>query len=362
MPLANFLGISFTFQPDRPTGTAWQPTTIIAHFQYEVINPTGGPIEVSYSVSLIDSTHSSGTPATDGGSYWYQPGRTTQEFYLPLLAKYSPGDVTFTAAFSMSPVGYPENEGFKDKSGTTKYHIADNFSFYIAGRSKSQFHLSGRKQPIHKRMGADAEAIYDPLTRSYLPVADLTQTEATIKHQPTRGEVSALTRHQEYARRRENFLSELRAPPPGGFGGGVAFKSGTLLFQSATAVYYYLVIAPSLGEGQTSDLLYMTSSNRASKGCEALISFAKERQYKALFQIWDWATPEDPNNGHFIFALDYSQLASYRIPMQIPTDSGGSLLEFEALYIINSTERIEGNIWENRVYLHNHDTGARDLR
>src|SRR5437868_6260960 len=77
----------------------------------------------------------------------------------------------------------------------------------------------------------------------------------------------------------------------GGLGAGVSFRDGQLLFNGYTSVFYYLLAPRNIGDVPSAELLYMTSSNRASKGCEALLSFFRSEQFQTVFRVWDWATP-----------------------------------------------------------------------
>ncbi len=130
-------------------------------------------------------------------------------------------------------------------------------------------------------------------------------------------------------------------PPPGGLGAGVTFDLNNFQFQDSTAVYYYLLAPPNIGGTPAADLLYMTSSDIASKGCEALISFFKDEQYKAVFRIWDWATPAQGGGSHFIVHKPYESLGDYLLPYEI--QSGGQTLDLNVIYVISATRRVSGD-------------------
>jgi hypothetical protein len=202
-------------------------------------------------------------------------------------------------------------------------------------------------------------ALYDPRIRSFVPTRDArAEMPGEKAPAPTKQEIDVFKRHRTTRSERRLNL-ELTAPPPGGFGAGVSFKDGQLLFKNDTRVHFYLLAPQALGGIHKADLLYMTSSNRAGRGCEALLSFFKEENFNAVFRIWDWAHPDVPGGGKFIKGLAYSELTEYLIPYEVQT--GSQLLRFMTLYIVNSTRRVAGDNWTNEVYLHNRQSGTHDL-
>jgi hypothetical protein len=146
---------------------------------------------------------------------------------------------------------------------------------------------------------------------------------------------------------------------PGGLGAGVVFKDGQLLFSNATAAFYYLIFPKQIQASSTATLLYMTSSNRASKGCEALLHYDRTDEWNGVFRIWDWATPRQPDGSQFIFSKTFDDLAGYRVAYNFPTDEG--MRAVETLYIVSSTSRTGGDNWVNEVFLWNPMEQARDL-
>jgi len=215
--------------------------------------------------------------------------------------------------------------------------------------------ITGRNcSPIYKR-SEDKDLFFDPHLRSYTQFAKAHRGRGRI--QPSRLEGEALRRP---GRRRSPAARLLAAePPPGGLGGGVSYKPDQLLFNNETAAFYYLLVPPSLGQNVNADLIYMTSSNRASKGCEALISYFKDRLYAAAFMIWDWSTARQNDGTQFVVTMDYDELSPYRIPLAIGTTADSPDSTFDAISVSNST-RWDGANWINEVYLHNHSTGIRD--
>jgi hypothetical protein len=203
----------------------------------------------------------------------------------------------------------------------------------------------------------DGQSLFEPLTRSYVSISD---RRADFGNVPaTEDEVKAfLARRRLLQARGVKSLSTL--PPPGGFGAGVALGDPLLHFQDYTAMYYYLVAPPTIGPQPKADLLYMTSSNTASKGCEALLSFFNTEGFNCVFRIWDWAHPDVSGGGKFVRGRPYAGLANYLIPYSF-TLTSGTVLDTACVYIVNATRRINGNSFQNDVYLHNNASGTRDL-
>ena len=80
------------------------------------------------------------------------------------------------------------------------------------------------------------------------------------------------------------------------------------------------------------DLIYMTSSNRASKGCEALISYFKDRLYAVAFMIWDWSTAKQNDGTQFVVTMDYDELTSgTESPVAIGTTADSPDSTFDAI-------------------------------
>ena len=133
-------------------------------------------------------------------------------------------------------------------------------------------------------------------------------------------------------------------PPPGGVGAGVFFNADALKFSYSTEVQWYIIMPHFLG-GNAQPLLYLTSSNRASKGCEALVSY--EQGGFAVFRVWDWATQPDQGGSQFVIGLSYADLPDYIFDIDI----AGSL--YSVLKVLNRTSERSQNTWLNEVYLLN---------
>lgn len=201
----------------------------------------------------------------------------------------------------------------------------------------------------------DPPTLFEPRIASYAPVRD--RRTFGGNHAAPAGEI-ALFRD----RRRHRLATIDRPsipPPPGGLGAGVTFGQALLHFTEETGVYFYNLAPVSIGSQPNAQLIYMTSSNTASKGCEALLSFFSDQQYDCAFRIWDWAHPDMPDGGKFVKNYTYAELTDYLIPYRLPLDSGGEL-DTVCVYIANITRRLPTGAYQNEVYLHNHVTGTRD--
>ena len=204
---------------------------------------------------------------------------------------------------------------------------------------------------------AGSEVLYEPRTKSFTPVRDA--RDGGQSRAAPRREIDLFLEHRE--RRRQRSSSRLAAvPPPGGLGAGVSYGDEFLHFQNYTAVYFYLVAPPTIGLQSKADLLYMTSSNSASKGCEALLSFFTDEQDRCAFRIWDWAHPDVAGGGKFVRNYVYEEMQPYLIPYRFALQTGTEL-DTVCIYIANITRCTGATSFQNEVYLLNHLTGTRDL-
>ena len=201
------------------------------------------------------------------------------------------------------------------------------------------------------RVDAGRELLFEPATKVWVPIRSGPPPRVAIA--PSAKEISAMRR----SRLGNTRFAETGPPAPGGLGGGVSFLPGTLTYRTATAISFRLAVPQDLGSAPTADLLYMTSSNCASKGCEALVSYFRDRQYAAAFMIWDWAHPPMPDGSQFVLTIPYTGLQPYLIPMSVPSPSGP--ISFDVLQIFNST-RVDGPTWTNEVFLYHRASGERE--
>jgi len=202
----------------------------------------------------------------------------------------------------------------------------------------------------------DQPAMFEPRIGSYIPIRDRRDFGGTDAA-PAREVSLFLERRQK---RLASSVAKLSVPPPGGLGAGVSFGQSLQHFREETGVYFYNVAPPSIGPQPNAQLIYMTSSNSASKGCEALLSFFADQQFDCAFRIWDWAHPDVPGGGKFVKNYSYAEISEYLLPYRFPLESGEEL-DTVCVYIANLTRQLPSGSYQNEVYLHNHFTGTRDL-
>lgn len=216
------------------------------------------------------------------------------------------------------------------------------------------------------RAQGEDEELYDPAAGSFIPVRDVREEIRRLSEgsPPSEAESLGFLRHRQSVLKSLQRVETEKGPseaaedhppqiPPGGVGQGVMIRAGELEFRSSTGVYFY-ILAPAVLGGNTAPLLYLTSSNRAAKGCEALVSY--QEQGEGVFRVWDWATPPQPPHGtHWVVGLPFGSWGDYRLTYQWHG------IDHHALYVVNVTRREGGgDRWVNEVFLHNRRTGTRD--
>jgi hypothetical protein len=142
--------------------------------------------------------------------------------------------------------------------------------------------------------------------------------------------------------------------PGGGVGYGMFYTDDfRAAFARGTSLYYEIV-CPNLPGGNVDDYLYLTATNRAQKGVEALISYAGQNDTR--FSIFDWARPaqirKDPR-----WQIDV-KLAKLTAYLRRTIAHGFSV---QALFVQNSTVEIGTRKWRNEVLLHNRAANLWDL-
>jgi hypothetical protein len=84
--------------------------------------------------------------------------------------------------------------------------------------------------------------------------------------------------------------AEAAGPVPGGVGYGMFYNSAFKIgFATGTAISWE-VICPTTPGGNVSTWLYLTATNRSSKGVEAFVSYQGQNAF--TFSIFDWSRPE----------------------------------------------------------------------
>jgi hypothetical protein len=200
--------------------------------------------------------------------------------------------------------------------------------------------------------------LLDPLSGKRFAVVDQCALAAreTAAATPVSDELDVflqrrMTLNQEMDATASIMRSSPAVPAPGGIGAGVYFRRDTMGFRNSTAIYWR-VVAPQFLGGTSTSLVYITASNQASHGPEALVSY--RRNGEAVFRVWDWSSAPDANRSRFVVAIPFSQWGPYSATVQI---DGGA---HTTLYIANQTRRIRDTSWINEVFLFNETTQTFD--
>lgn len=138
-------------------------------------------------------------------------------------------------------------------------------------------------------------------------------------------------------------------PVPGGVGYGAYYRSGQMRFTDSSVLYYKIVTIPEVGNVKNK-WLYLTSTNRAPKGVEAYIAY--RQQDTPMFNVFDWSKT---GPDRFALSRPYDWLSDYLILHEEDT------LEYQTIYVANSTRRISDTHWTNEVMLYNPNTDNYDL-
>jgi hypothetical protein len=228
---------------------------------------------------------------------------------------------------------------------------------------------------------------FNPEKNEYIPVNDVREeTKRASQEYPPTKEEKQLFYQQKIKRvesleipyeQKKDLLDELEEaaqeeeeedppipkPIPGGVGFGIFFRDEALEFTNSSTLFYHIVTIPTIG-AISNEYLYLTSTNRAPKGIEALISYV--RQDKPKFHIYDWSIKK--KKDRWAASKPYDLLDRYLIKH---TSAGQ---EFDTIYVANSTRRLEGTRWRNEVllrtttgeydfvYSHDYDLSASDER
>lgn len=198
------------------------------------------------------------------------------------------------------------------------------------------------------------ETLYDPITSQNLDVVDLTEeaARATSESLPDREEAALFSKLDRHLLPRGVDVDLSQCPPSGdGAAVGTYFGKDIIGFNMSTAIFWR-AIAPEFLGGASNELVYLTSSNHARRGPEALVRYQGGRP--ATFLVWDWAHPVHPQHGRFVVALPHADWGPHRLQFDIDGES------HFGLQIANMTH-LEGAQWLNQVLLYNGETNAWDL-
>lgn len=137
-------------------------------------------------------------------------------------------------------------------------------------------------------------------------------------------------------------------PPPGGVGYGIFYQPEyKIAWDTGSAIESYIV-CPAVPGGNVSTWLYLTSTNRTSRGVEAFVSYHAQDEFR--FKVFDWARPD-----RWQVDRPGSSLTSYLSTLEIDSR------RYQVLYILNRTHQEEDLSWTNEVYLLNVSREQLDL-
>ncbi|WP_300164041.1 hypothetical protein [Solidesulfovibrio sp.] len=138
-------------------------------------------------------------------------------------------------------------------------------------------------------------------------------------------------------------------PVPGGVGYGMfytdAFRNA---FDLGTKLQFLYLCPPKPG-GNVTTWLYLTATNRASHGVEALVCY--NGQQAMSFLVYDWAQPVEP----WQVSIPYGNLLEYFATIGIRGQT------YPGLALENATFQVQPGTWRNTVSLYNTVRGGYDL-
>ena len=141
-------------------------------------------------------------------------------------------------------------------------------------------------------------------------------------------------------------------PIPGGVGYGVFYANDfRRSFTTGTGLVMDF-IAPTAPGGNVGNYLYLTETNRAAKGVEALILYNGQNELR--FRVFDWARSDPWSANIDVGFADLHEMG--HLSRKTVGDS-----DYQILTVQNQTYLVEGNSWANAVWLYNYVKGTWDL-
>jgi len=194
---------------------------------------------------------------------------------------------------------------------------------------------------------------FDEQSNRYIPVIDRIKEFKKIgKQSSARSFIKNRKEKHKLLRKEETLLRKTKKKPPvpGGVGYGVYFKKPYYQDFTNFACIDFGILVPDTVGGNSDNFLYLTATNGTAKGVEALVSFVA--QDAPEFKIYDWAKGEP-------------ERWSYSVPLSgIPQNLSAIVvngLEHRCCRVLNRTERLGGDLWENKVCLFNYSQAQWDL-
>ncbi|HEX2937703.1 MAG TPA: hypothetical protein VHO66_02180 [Ruminiclostridium sp.] len=194
--------------------------------------------------------------------------------------------------------------------------------------------------------------LLDPETGKYLPVRNVEQEFAKITARQPRNtalEKNFVEHHQQMRQKKNTVNSKASAPVPGDVAGGFTYTNDFRKnFTQGTAISYDIICPTTVG-GNNSNYLYLTSTDRASSGTEALISYYGQNNME--FKVYDWARPD---GDQWRISMPIDTLTPYLRTGTIHN------VNYQYISVEMCTEFVSGDTWENIVWLKN-SNGTFDL-
>ena len=195
-------------------------------------------------------------------------------------------------------------------------------------------------------LDGDIAYLYDPSSDSYLPIRDMRNVFQAESVDLPPEEVS-----DHWVDLPGESTKIIDMPVPGGVGYGFFFNSDYRDdYTTGTSISYDIICPTSIG-GNSSNWLYLTSTNRAAKGVEAFILYYGQNDF--AFRVFDWARPEDER---FQCLIESSTLLSDYI--RTKTIHGTTR---QYLTVQNTTLQTGTNTWANYVWLNCSSDNSFDL-
>ena len=183
--------------------------------------------------------------------------------------------------------------------------------------------------------------IFDEVSQKFLPIIDKTEEflQYNVVDNPTMKVEKA-----NFSKLKNDQLQSLKKKLqiPGGVGFGVYYsKEFQHNFTNLIVLDFSIAVAEKLGRTVT-DYLYLTAINTSAKGVEAYVSYY--RQNLPDFLIFDWSILGDDK---WKLKPSYDKWSHYLFDDSIDS------ISVKLLRVINGTEKIVGNTWQNIFYLFN---------
>ena len=190
--------------------------------------------------------------------------------------------------------------------------------------------------------------LLNPADGKYYPIEDVRE-KLTAVNAPQTPEELAFRKAFEERRRlgAQKYKQGDAGPIPGGVGYGIFFTDTYKANYHTGTVIAVDIICPQTAGGNVNSTLYLTETNRAAKGVEALIHYFE--QSELCFRVFDWARADEAPWQAWMPA---SYLKEYYLTTKNIEGADRQVLSLQnQTYIVDTPQ---GKRWRNEVYLFNH--------